>query len=187
MEPTGRYSVYATTTLAKMTVWSFAIVAAIATIGQNHYKTPIDDSYRNFLTYLLASTDEWVSTIGIGQTATVADYPHKPKKVGIIIDPIVASSGEQFLIDVKSTSDRVIVFGRDNTIGCLDYSNCRVATFPNSGSMITIAMSRSFRLPDRGIDETGIAPDVRITLPYPKVLTDNLDEWVLFVAKTLEE
>ena len=53
--------------------------------------------------------------------------------------------------------------------------------------MITIAMSRSLRLPDRGIDETGIAPDVRITLPYPKVLTDNLDEWVLFVAKTLEE
>ena len=151
--------------------------------------TTIAWGYRNLLTRLLASPDEWViSTTDTMQTITIDTvYPHKPKKVGIIIDPIVASSGEQFLVDIKATSDRVTVFGRDNTIGCLDYSNCRVATFPNSGSMITIAMSRSFRLPDRGIDETGIAPDVRITLPYPKVLTDNLDEWVLFVAKTLEE
>ena len=151
--------------------------------------TTIAWGYRNLLTRLLASPDEWViSTTDTMQTITIdTGYPHKPKKVGIIIDPIVASSGEQFLVDIKATSDRVTVFGRDNTIGCLDYSNCRVATFPNSGSMITIAMSRSFRLPDRGIDETGIAPDVRITLPYPKVLTDNMDEWVLFVAKTLEE
>jgi len=149
--------------------------------------TTIDEGYRNRLTHLLASHDEWVTpeldTVWTLDTV----YPRKPKKVGIIIDPIVASSGEQFLLVIKATSDRITVFGRDNTIGCLDYSNCRVATFPNSGSMITIAMSRSFRLPDRGIDKTGIAPDVRITLPYPKVLTDNLDEWVLSVAKTLEE
>lgn len=149
--------------------------------------TTIDEGYRNRLTHLLASHDEWVTpeldTVWTLDTV----YPRKPKKVGIIIDPIVASSGEQFLLVIKATSDRITVFGRDNTIGCLDYSNCRVATFPNSGSIITIAMSRSFRLPDRGIDKTGIAPDVRITLPYPKVLTDNLDEWVLFVAKTLEE
>ncbi len=151
--------------------------------------TTTDEGYRNVLTSLLASHDEWVvSTQDTIWTLTVDTvYAHKPRKVGIIIDPIVASSGEQFLIDIKATSDRVTVFGRDNTIGCLDYSNCRVATFPNSGSIITIAMSRSFRLPDRGIDETGIAPDVHITLPYPKVLTDNIDEWVLYVAKTLEE
>ena len=149
--------------------------------------TTIDEGYRSLLTHLLASHNEWVmpelDTVWTLDTV----YPHKPNKVGVIIDPLVASSGEQFLLDIKATSDRVTVFGRDNTIGCLDYSNCRMATFPNSGSIITIAMSRSFRLPNRGIDKTGIAPDVRITLPYPKVLTDNLDEWVLFVAKTLEE
>ena len=151
--------------------------------------TTIDGGYRSLLTLLLASHDEWViSSQDTVQTITIDTvYPHKPKKVGIIIDPIVASSGEQFLIDIKATSDRVTVFGRDNTLGCLDYSNCRHATLPNSGSIISIAMSRSFRLPDRGIDETGIAPDVRIALPYPKVLTDNLDEWVLSVAKSLEE
>ena len=150
--------------------------------------TTIDEGYKSLLTRFLASHDEWVISTDTMQTIAIDTiYPHKPKKVGIIIDPIVASSGEQFLLDIKATSDRVTVFGRDNTIGCLDYSNCRVATFPNSGSTISIAMSRSFRLPDRGIDETGIAPDVRLTIPYPKILTNNIDEWVLYVAKTLEE
>jgi len=36
------------------------------------------------------------------------------------------------------------------------------------------------------VDPTGIAPDVRIPLPYPKRLTDNIDEWVLWVAKDLK-
>lgn len=157
--------------------------------GESLQDSTINWGYRNHLNRLLASHDEWViSTQDTMQTITVDTiYPHKPKKVGIIIDPLVASSGEQFILDIKATSDRVMVFGRDNTLGCLDFSNCRQATLPNSGSVISIAMSRSFRLPDRGIDETGIAPDVRITLPYPKVLTDNLDEWVQFVAKSLED
>lgn len=149
--------------------------------------TTTDESIRHLYSHFLQSSDEWV--VSTTDTVWTIDtvYPYKPKKISIIIDPVVASSGEQFLIDVKASSNRVTVFGRDNTIGCLDYSNCRVATFPNSGSMITIAMSRSLRLPDRGIDETGIAPDVRITMPYPKVLTDNLDDWVLYVAKEMEE
>jgi hypothetical protein len=33
---------------------------------------------------------------------------------------------------------------------------------------------------------TGISPDVRITLPYPKQLIDNIDEWVLWVAEDLK-
>ena len=48
-------------------------------------------------------------------------------------------------------------------------------------------MTRSYRLPDRGIDPTGIAPDVRIPLPLPDVLTDNVDEWTKWVAADLEK
>lgn len=47
-------------------------------------------------------------------------------------------------------------------------------------------MTRSSRLPDEGIDETGIAPDVRISLPLPKVLSDNVDEWVLWIAEDMK-
>ena len=32
----------------------------------------------------------------------------------------------------------------------------------------------------------GYKPDVIIPLPYPKKLTDNIDEWVLWVAKDLK-
>ena len=39
----------------------------------------------------------------------------------------------------------------------------------------------------KGIDPTGIAPDVRIPLPLPDVLTDNVDEWTKWVAADLEK
>ena len=33
----------------------------------------------------------------------------------------------------------------------------------------------------------GYKPDVIIPLPYPKQLTDNIDEWVLWVAKKMKK
>ena len=48
-------------------------------------------------------------------------------------------------------------------------------------------MSREIGLPETAIDPTGIAPDVRIELPLPKTLTDNVDEWVTWVAEHLEK
>ena len=48
-------------------------------------------------------------------------------------------------------------------------------------------MSRVCGLPETGIDATGIAPDVRIDLPLPARLTDNIDEWVIWVAEQLEK
>jgi len=47
-------------------------------------------------------------------------------------------------------------------------------------------MSRRAGLPETGIDAIGIAPDVRIPLPLPARLTDNIDEWVIWVAQQLE-
>ena len=48
-------------------------------------------------------------------------------------------------------------------------------------------MSRRIGLPETSIDATGIAPDVRIPLPLPARLTDNIDEWVIWVAEQLEK
>jgi hypothetical protein len=48
-------------------------------------------------------------------------------------------------------------------------------------------MSRTFNITEYGIDATGIAPDVRIDLPLPARLTDNIDEWVIWVAEQLEK
>lgn len=110
-----------------------------------------------------------------------------PIKAAIIIDSNVASSGEQMILDIKGCSSRTIVYGKGNTLGCLDYSNTRRADMRGCGITTYVPMTRSSRLPDNGIDETGIAPDVRISLPLPKKLTNNIDDWVLWVAKELKK
>ena len=48
-------------------------------------------------------------------------------------------------------------------------------------------MSHRYHVTDNPLDPTGIAPDVRIDLPLPKKLTDNVDEWVIWVAEQLEK
>ena len=114
-------------------------------------------------------------------------YQH-PTKAAIIIDKYVASSGEQMLLEVRATSRRTTIYGRDNSMGCIDFSNVRpAATLPWSKAILGVPMTRSLRVPDRGVDETGISPDVRITLPLPESLTDKIDSWVIWVADDLEK
>ena len=45
----------------------------------------------------------------------------------------------------------------------------------------------SHRLPDRGIDKEGISPDVQLDIPCPTELTDNVDEWVHWIAQNLKK
>ena len=111
-----------------------------------------------------------------------------PKKAVILIDKGVASSGEQLVLDARSCSDRVIVYGRDNTKGCLDFSSWRLGQLPKSGGFYQMPMTVSTRvLEGRGIDEEGIAPDVRVNWRPPRKLTDNIDSWAKKIAKELEK
>lgn len=124
-------------------------------------------------------------TISIEYDSTSA----KPKKAAIIIDGLVASSAEQMVLELKATSNRTMVFGQDNTRGCLDFSNVRpAAELPYCKAMLAIPTTRSLRVvKGTGIDDTGIAPDVRIALPLPGSLTDNVDEWAIWIAEELEK
>ena len=109
------------------------------------------------------------------------------KKAAIIIDNTNASNAEAMVSEIKATSYRTTVFGRDNTSGCLDYSNLSVFHFKYFDCYFGVPMSRRIGLPEMGIDATGIDPDVRIDLPLPARLTDNIDEWVIWVAEQLEK
>ena len=109
------------------------------------------------------------------------------RRAALIIDNSVASSGEGLALALKAYSDRVTFYGRDNTYGCLDYANVATIQLKHCGYTFQMPMSRTFGLPEGSIDETGIAPDVRITLPLPARLTDNIDEWVIWVAGQLEQ
>lgn len=110
-----------------------------------------------------------------------------PRKIALIIDRCVASSGEQMVIDMRACSTRTVVYGKENTLGCLDYSNVRMVNLPYSRITLYVPMTRSCRLPDGGIDKKGIAPDIRLDLPLPARLTDNVDEWVRWVAEDLKK
>ena len=111
-----------------------------------------------------------------------------PKKAAVIIDGNVASVAEGLLLDLRFCSGRTRIYGRDNTLGCTDHCNSRIVQLPNSGVKFTVPMTRAYYFKDYNIniDDTGIAPDVRIDLPLPEKLTDNIDEWVRWVAEDMK-
>ena len=117
-------------------------------------------------------------------TFTLKHISPLPKKAAVIIDGRVASVAEGLLLNLRSMSDRTRIYGRDNTLGCVDHCNSRILELPHSEVKFSIPMTRAYYVEDFNvsIDDTGIAPDVRINLPLPKKLTDNIDEWVLWVA-----
>lgn len=112
-----------------------------------------------------------------------------PRRAALIVDGRVASSGEQLVLEIKACSRRTTVYGQDNTLGCLDYSNCEILYFPrDTARWMIVPVTRSKRIPaGRGIDREGIAPDVRIPLPLPATLADNVDPWVEWVAGELKK
>lgn len=112
-----------------------------------------------------------------------------PKKVAVIIDNNVASAAEQFLILAKACSNRVTIYGKDNTLGAIDYSNLMPFDLPCSSISCYIPTSRTIGIGSNnsGIDGIGLAPDIRITLPYPTELSDNIDSWIYWVKGQLEQ
>lgn len=132
---------------------------------------------------------QFVSIPGIDNKEIVFEKVYDlPEKVAIIIDKNVASSAEQFIIVSSACSDKTTVYGKDNTMGAIDFGNLRRYDMECSRLSIFVPTTRSKRL-NRGIsyDGKGISPDVRIDLPLPQRLTDNIDEWVLWVADQMSE
>ncbi|MCD8181950.1 MAG: S41 family peptidase [Bacteroides sp.] len=147
----------------------------------------VDISLRKWLKQLCEKLESHPREF-VGDSTYVIEYDSihtYPRKVGIITDTLVGSSAEQFVIEAKIVCSRLTVYGR-NTAGGLDYSNPGRTLLP-CGLTLRYPMSCSFRvIKGRGIDDTGIIPDVPVSLPIPSELTDNLDEWTLWVAKELQ-
>lgn len=106
-----------------------------------------------------------------------------PRKAAVLIDNHTASNAESLILDLRSISDRVLVFGKDPSLGCYDYMNPQVFPLPKQNYRFIIPVCRILGVPESGIDNTGILPDVIIDSPYPSVLRDNVDEWVIWVAE----
>lgn len=110
-----------------------------------------------------------------------------PIKAAIIVDNLTGSCAEELILILKRVSDRVVIFGKDSTLGCLDYTNFVPFPLPKSNYQFKIPLTHTLGLPETGIDATGIVPDVMIDCEYPTSLTDNVDAWVLWVASWLKE
>lgn len=105
-----------------------------------------------------------------------------PRKAAILIDNHTASNAESLVLNLRKVSDRVLVFGKDSSLGCVDYMNLFLFMLPRTQYRFRIPVTRQLGLPESGIDSTGIVPDVVIDCDYPPVLKDNVDEWTLWVA-----
>ena len=108
-------------------------------------------------------------------------------RAAILIDWNTASAAESLVGFVKKYSDRAKVYGIGNTLGANQSGNINFWTLPNSKIEFYYATTIDSELYDNDFSGTpGIAPDVIIPLPYATTLTDNIDEWVLWVAEDLK-
>ena len=108
-----------------------------------------------------------------------------PKKAAIVIDKSTASSAETLVRFAKMCCDttRTKVYGKENTWGAQYSGNIIGTPLPNSGLNVYYPTCiSSFFLQGESNGSSGLAPDVHIDLPYPKKLTDNCDEWILWIA-----
>lgn len=108
-----------------------------------------------------------------------------PRRIAVILDNQVASNAESLVLALQSISDRVVLYGRDPSLGCADYTNPRPFAVSSLDMVVQIPTCRSGRLPDHPVDPAGIAPDVRIPLSLPRELTNNIDTWTRWVADDL--
>ncbi len=108
-------------------------------------------------------------------TTTLEKVHPNPERVAIIVDRECGSSAEQFLLAARQ-STKVKLFG-ENSGGVLDYANLRPVVLECLPYALYIPTSRSKRLPENGIDNVGIPPDVRIP--------EGTRNWVRFTHRYL--
>lgn len=132
----------------------------------------IPQETRDFIASILkraAATDgDWVGFSENGvQITTYPQVYEYPKRVGILADG-AGSSGDQFVIDARS-SRKVTLMGGP-TAGVIDYSNVNPVPAPSGEFVLGYAMTRSLRLPEEPLDNVGVPPDV----PFGDDVTDHI-------------
>ena len=117
------------------------------------------------------------------------EYTPLARKGAIIIDNFSASAAESPIRLVRDypRSD-VKVYGRERTNGCEQTGNINTVRLPNSDMTLSFPMTVDDIFEEACKERSpGYKPDVIIPLPYPKCLTDNIDEWVRWVAKKMKK
>lgn len=111
------------------------------------------------------------------------------KRAAVLIDVMTGSAAESIVKFVKNYSDRCKVYGICNTNGCDLTGNCRTEPLPNSrlGLFYATSVDSGFYEKDFSSEGLGSVPDIIIPLPIARKLTDNIDDWVLWVAEDMKK
>ena len=153
-------------------------------------ESPDNSYFKDFLTQCKDSLGKSDFLLWTSFDASEVTPQPFPKRAAIIVDNGTCSAGEGLIqLYVKGVSNRTKVYGKERTYGAELTGNVYYTKFPNADIYLTYStcIKQKEFLEHHVFGKNGIAPDVRITLPYPKRLTDNIDEWVLWVAKNLKE
>ena len=147
---------------------------------------PLNELAQNLIKRCKSSNKEfvkevvWTGDTGLQTTAHI-------NRAAVLIDWITGSAGESIVAFVKEYSDRAKVYGICSTGGCDLTGECRYGALPNSKIRFLYPTTVASSFYDHDFSTTpGIAPDIIIPLPYATTLTDNIDEWVLWVAEDLK-
>lgn len=150
--------------------------------GFEHYAEMSNNPSLNDIAKLLRENDNKYIPIGTSDKTSVIKFdsvlPY-PQRVAILINEGNVSSDEQFLIYAKQ-SWKVKLFGK-TTKGAIDISNMTYTFSPDDKYYLSYAMSKSKRIPDFIIDDTGLQPDFYIDAEIPET------EWIRFTKDILEE
>ena len=113
--------------------------------------------------------------------------PSKLIKVAILVDNRTASSGETLVRFTKDYCNRGKIYGQDNTSGANLSGNVTPFQLPHSGitCYYPTSVDEDFALQIKN-RKPGIRPDVKIPIPLPDTLKDNVDTWVVWVARHLK-
>ena len=128
--------------------------------------------------------------VKIEEEDSVETFPISPlpKQAAIVIDKNTASSAESLIRFAKMCCDptRTKVYGKENTWGAQYSGNIIGTPLPNSQICVYYPTCiSSFFLQGESNGSSGLTPDVHINLQYPQKLTDNCDEWILWIVDQL--
>lgn len=133
----------------------------------------LPENVKNRLQYVISQMKEnpnQLVNIVNDTTETMQEIYEYPKKIAVLIDKDCASSTEEFLLTAKQ-SQKVVLMG-EPTAGVLDYSNMRIKNLECSPFILGYSTTRSRRIPENAIDETGITPNY--TIDFDKRWIDNV-------------
>lgn len=120
---------------------------------------------------------------------TKETFTPQVKKGAVIMDGHTSSAGESFVMFTKHFSKtHGKVYGKDNSWGAEKTGNVNTVKLPNYDIWFTYPTTVDEEFAETCKErKTGYSPDVIIPLPYPEKLTDNIDEWVMWVAKKMKK